>query len=311
MKNNNTQMIRCLLIFFVIIIHSIYESNIIIENYFLIVLRQICNIAVPLFFFISGYYTNIEKYKSKDYILKRLTNLIIPLLFWNLVYFFLYDYSIKTLFIFSSAAHLYFIVVLIQLVLLTPIIYKLKDNKMTYLITPLYLLTYRILLLKYNLDIPLHHYCIFAWIIYYQLGIKMKDNKTTKSYISIFFIGLIIEIIYSFQMYYYFDFNTSLSQMNIINMAVSISIFGFIIKIINSNNKVNSNIISRIGDNSLGIFYIHILVFKLIKYMLNYIIKDTLIIVITSSILTILLCYIIVLISKKIIPEKYLKYIGF
>ena len=140
----------------------------------------------------------------------------------------------------------------------------------------------------------------------------MKDNKTTKSYIHIIYlIGLIIEILYQFQMYYYFDFNTSLSQMNIINMAVSISIFGFIIKIINSNNKVNSNIISRIGDNSLGIFYIHILVFKLIKYMLNYIIKDTLIIVITSSILTLLLCYIIVLISKKIIPEKYLKYIGF
>ena len=60
MKNNNAQMIKGLLVLFVIIIHSICESNIVIENYLLIAIRQLSNIAVPLFFFLSGYYTNLE-----------------------------------------------------------------------------------------------------------------------------------------------------------------------------------------------------------------------------------------------------------
>lgn len=78
-KNEFIQKVRGVLIFMVIIIHAIYESNNTLENYFLIVIRQLCNVAVPTFFFISGY--NIKLGENRSYYVERIKKILIPLLF--------------------------------------------------------------------------------------------------------------------------------------------------------------------------------------------------------------------------------------
>ena len=69
-KNIKTQYLRAFLIFLVILIHSLTNSNNSGERFMIISIRNICNVAVPTFFYLSGYYFNkIKYYKSpKNYI---------------------------------------------------------------------------------------------------------------------------------------------------------------------------------------------------------------------------------------------------
>ena len=79
MKNNYIQTIRGFLILFVIIIHSITTSNNKIENLFFITIRTICNVAVPIFIVLAGYFFNKQKCKEdKKYIHKKISRLLIP-----------------------------------------------------------------------------------------------------------------------------------------------------------------------------------------------------------------------------------------
>ena len=83
------QKIRAILIIMVILIHSITTSESNINNYIIIMLRTACNIAVPCFFFISGYFFNVKKMQENKikYLKEKIFRLLIPLLIWNIIYF--------------------------------------------------------------------------------------------------------------------------------------------------------------------------------------------------------------------------------
>lgn len=179
MKNLYFQKLRAILILLVIFIHANYESAGF-NNYILIFIRTISNIAVPTFFFLSGYFFNKNKYQNggKEYINSKILRLLIPLLIWNALYFAVNykNINICSFITFRTEGHLYFIVVLIQLILLTPHILKYENNKylkwLIIFITPFFLLTHRILNLNFDYTIPLHEFYIFGWLIYYIVGLK-------------------------------------------------------------------------------------------------------------------------------------------
>lgn len=88
---------------------------------------------------------------SFRYITNRGLRLIIPLLIYNVIYGIINYIGcknvievLKNFIMLTTAAHLYYIVALFQLVILTPIIIKLMKNKKSktilYSITPIYLI---------------------------------------------------------------------------------------------------------------------------------------------------------------------------
>ena len=152
MKNRYFQFIRGILIFLVVLIHCMYENEIVKDNYINIVIRWCINFCVAEFIFLSGYFVNKEKVKEnpKKYIVSRFKRLIIPLLMFSFIYTIIgvlkgnwnIKESILRFITFKSEAHLYYVVVLFQLVIITPLILKLLENKkikiLLYAITPIY-----------------------------------------------------------------------------------------------------------------------------------------------------------------------------
>ncbi len=314
MKSNFFQNLRGYLIFLVILIHATHMSNVVYENKILIIYRTLANVAVPVFIFLSGYFYNREKYhkNKKEYLSNKLIRLIKPLLLWNVVYFIINYKNLNLIdfFTFKSGAHLYYILVLIQLIIITPVIIKLKDNKkMLYimlLITPIYLAIYRILWIAFNYVIPYHEFFFFGWSTYYILGIIYRENeakikvKNNKS-LFLFFIILVSAYIYNVFMFSKFGYRISVSQMNNMNLIVSLAFIKLIVGFKNANFFNKRNILTIIGDYSFGIYFVHLIIVKIIEkiILVNQAIKA-----VTVASLVYVISFVIVYVFNKIFRGK-------
>lgn len=102
---------------------------------------------VMLFVYISGYLTSKEKVigKERSFYKKRLTKIVVPYIVWTVIYL-MYDraftikHLIKCLITAGACGPLYFLVDYAQLVLLTPLMFRMLDKKhiriLLYVITP-------------------------------------------------------------------------------------------------------------------------------------------------------------------------------
>lgn len=315
-RNITTQYIRAMLIICVIIIHSLVTYNSQFENIVTVFIRNICNISVPTFLYISGFYFNKIKYKNyqKKYLFKKIERLIIPLLIWNLIYFMLFsNFNIKSLLTFNTAPHLYYLCVLIQLILLTPLFLKYpKLNYIMLLLNMVHLLIYRYMWICLNIQIPFHYYLFTAWSIYYILG--LNNDKLPKSNGLLFILLLLFEFVYNLLVYHNIGLEYALSQINLVNFMVSLAFIIFINSIIKVNVKCKVNkIIKEIGDLSFGIYLSHILVLRVIEKILGLFFEPALIISIIAAILTLIICLltikILVRINRTTINSKFINYV--
>lgn len=315
-KNIKTQYLRAFLIFLVILIHSLTNSNNSGERFMIISIRNICNVAVPTFFYLSGYYFNkIKYYKSpKNYIMGKIKRLIIPLIIWNVIYFVIMShFNLKSLLTFNTAPQLYYICVLLQLILLTPLL--LKSKKLNYIfivINILHLLLYRYLWMIKDINLGLHYYFFSAWVIYYLLG--LNNDKLPKIKKTFFVFLIVLEIIYNFSIISKIGFEYTLSQINLFNLLVSISFIMCINQYI-STYKIAKKFrhIEEIGDLSFGIFLIHMLVLKTIKFIMCIFLKESLLFMLINAILTFIISYLIIKVliylNKKTINSKFINYV--
>jgi len=249
------QYIRAISIIAVILIHS--RNGISFQNtngawnfdYWLI-LRQIINFPVAVFFFLSGFFakTKIAEKDGPFYYIKRGGKLYLPFLIWSAIYVIpklifdlenvqFLDLVIKT-FLGLTAGHLYFILVLLQFTFLTPFLIKSiklkKYNIYLFLITPLYL----ILLYLYTFNTGNHlpyYYMIFpAWFIFYYLGLLMNIKKRNilltkikNIYFAIFFValGLLLSIFEGYmQLKLKFPVGFAASQIKFSSFIYSIAV---------------------------------------------------------------------------------------
>lgn len=327
MKNRYFQFVRGILIFLVIFIHCMYENEISKLNYVNIVIRCCVNFCVAVFIFLSGYFVNKKKIQEdyKKYIVSRFKRLIIPLIIFSFLYTIIgvlkenwnLREAVLRFITFKSEAHLYYIVVLFQLVILTPGIFKLLENKkiktILYTITPIYLIVLGILRIFVNIQIPFYQFLFCGWIIYYILGIEHERIKVKPNYG--FVLGfLLISIIGNIYIYIK---NPSLypyvtSQLNILNMFY---VLGIIPIILEQNSKYTSSKISRIiekiGDNSFGIYFIHLIVLKVLRIFFRAFKFNFIIYYLIMSVIAVFVSYILIKIFKNITKNKFDKFLGF
>lgn len=191
-KNNYFQLIRGICILMVIIIHTLYLTNISTYDYSNIVIRKIVNFTVGVFIFISGYFLNI-KHDTRDLYKKKVKRLLIPLIVWNLIYSIIFNITkheslisiIISLLLSSKGFHLYYLYALLELVIISPLLIKwfnkYKNTKLVFLpllISPISNLIYSILSLNITSNFfKLYKYVFIAWVSYYYLGIIFRNIK--------------------------------------------------------------------------------------------------------------------------------------
>lgn len=145
-------LIRGICIFFVFIGHAIGGWNFITHevmvpvNSFLfnhwIFQRGLINVCVPVFVFISGYMISEKSFGSTlSFYKKRILRFVIPFVIWTTVYslieHFVYGHEVTwvSVLLGTNAVQLYYLIVMLQLTLLTPLFFIAKNKKLVLILS--------------------------------------------------------------------------------------------------------------------------------------------------------------------------------
>ena len=260
-----------------------------------LIFRQFINFPVAIFVFLTAYFTDIKKVEEKPwgYLGKRGKRLLIPFLVWSLFYtaisvvkqgFHIDIIKLGTNIIVGQASTpLYYIVVLIQLVLITPLLIRCLKNKylnlMAFLITPVYLILIYSFSYLAKHQIP-HYEAVFpAWFIFYYTGLYIKikapvirkKQRSIAKAITIVVGALIFSIAECYLMLFLgFPVGFATSQIKVSSFVYSISIVNLIF-VLKDNIKTKESLITKLGNYSYGIFYIHCFYLMIISVVMSYI----------------------------------------
>lgn len=328
------QMVRGICILAVVMIHcpgGNYFSAV--DSKVWIVFRQLINFPVALFFFMAGYFVNIDKV-NEDYfhfLTNRGTRLVIPYIVWSGVYLVIEVIKSRSvplsrivycIFTGDAAIQLYYIVVLLQLTLLTPLIIRIKKGRWLYLITPIYYIICYISNFLTGRNSKIWSVLFPAWIIYYILGMDSRkhvfDNVLNK--FSGWKVGgaLFLSILEAYILNafgYNYEFVTG--QINFSNCLYCCALSFALLKYFQENTTVKmNNVAIKIGNMSYGIFYLHMLVLMIIRKLFSFTIffKSWVIAFLICFFLTVsITCFIIEFLRKiasKYECNNFLRFIG-
>ena len=299
-KNEYWQCIRGLCILAVVMIHAPaavdYElwSG---EFTAWLLIRQIINFPVATFIFLSGFFTNPDKCTLNygDYLKKRFVRLLIPYLLYSFLYStftvlrtvhsgqsidwkgIIYNFIVG-----KSATPLYYILVLLQLCLITPLLIKIirKKNfwsKALWFVTPVYLAA----LYGWNFskgNPPRLYETLFpAWFLFYYLGLHIKLNKdywekvvSKVGKLAFVILAMLLSMGESVLLIFAGCKSTfAVNQIKISSFIFSFCVIMYVCRLQkrHSNNvkSFTGKFLKLFGDNSCGIYYIHYFFVMIIK----------------------------------------------
>lgn len=247
-----------------------------------VILRQVIDFPVAIFIFLAGYFVKIDLIQENKYgyIMKRIGRLVCPYLIWSFGYTTIVLFSnlgkmnlmgfLSKFFLGLSAPQLYFILVLIQLTILTPLLEKIIRTKKwfvaLFLITPIYLvILYSYAIVKGNF-FSFFQAFFPAWFGFYYLALCIRIKGwhfvfQSYSFLKaglIFFSGLLLSVGESLLLQ-----SAGVSDQVVVSQ-VKVSSFLYVIAIItllfSIKDKVQiteSNWLVKIGNISFGIYFVH------------------------------------------------------
>lgn len=294
-----------------------------------IVLRQFINFPVAIFIFLAGYFMTPEKTQGnyKTFLFKRGgIRLLLPYLVWSCIYLLktaIFDgitipHIVYALICGKAATPFYYIVVMIQLTIITPWLVR-HRKKWMYLITPAYL----VIIYAYNLvtgTVPLLYETLFpAWFFFYLLGMDCRSGNIEKwrEKINIYwvFIAVFVSIAEAFilKMVGCADgFVTSQIKFGSFMYAAALALW-----LLKKETEPRRNILSITGDYSYGIFYCHMLILWVVKKAIElaglnniWILNFGLCFILTAA-GSFLFVWVVSSLAHKLRCEKVLSMIGF
>lgn len=327
-KNRYWQAIRGIAIIAVVFIHCSNLSNsdtlFTWEGIYYIFFRNIINFPVAVFFFLSGYFTNIF---VKVDLKKKIKRLLVPYFMWTMLYIFLRvlmgeritAYGIINFFVFGRAAvPLYFIIALFLANLLTPILIKLIHSKARYLIFGIFgiLILLQYLVYYYNIMSLKPYFRYVLFMVFYYLGIILKTIEIKVSVckgILLLITAFILQIIETLLLY-----KLNLSDFVFGQTRLTAFLYAFVIIILCCSLKrieIKSYLgraLSFLGDNSYSIFYIHYGILMLLNQLLTRIRFDfnLPLLQLIQFIVSISVSLLVTMLLRRLLGKKYSYILG-
>lgn len=289
--------------------------------------------CVPVFVMLTGALLLPKTYELNDFLKKRFLRIILPFLFWSLVYI-LFNYYVKLpqnhqmapletvtwgldLLRSGSSPHLWYIYMIIGIYLITPIISKwvqnCKENEILYfLIIWLFaLIMNQPIFERYITDVDFSYFSDFIGylVLGYYLSVKtFRYSKRTIAITSILmvFIGVVVTMMGT---YYLTNIDGKFNQyfygyMTLNTLLVSMGVFVFFK---NGNTSTSSKIIDFISKYSYGIYLVHVLVlFYLSKYGIDFSLMNPIFSIPLVTLLCLLLSTLIIYVVNKLPYGKYI-----
>lgn len=289
-----------------------------------IVARCFINCSVPLFIFISGYMVD-ENYFSSigKFYWKRIPRFAVPYIIWTVVYVlvekFVYNTTITLEGTFCGwyGIQLYYLLVMVQLVILTPIFFKAKNKKAVLIASCVINVINNAIHVVYHYTegtiMPNELMLCTCYIFFYTFGLYLRNTDpdalkkiSLKVSIVLFAIGSAIYIAASFAVVHFK--NSALAGVSFITIASLICAVTSIILVFKirerSTGYVAKNPIAKMlrwfGEYSMDFFVVHWIFENYIKvWFLNNVSTDYMIlsnvIIVTA---TTALCVVYALIAR-------------
>lgn len=344
-KNMQIQAVRGICLLCVCFIHVMPIAGFYSEDS-AVVLRTIVNFCTGIFFFISAYLTNITKVKenTKAYLKKRFVNLYTPFIFYSLLYTVylalrngldlsspvnIVESVIKVL-IGSNSAQLYFVIILLCYTFVSPLLIKIIERRSKFLdfimfaVSPVYLLFsffdqfgINVCFIDNYLPNSIVTLLPFAFFICYYLGLYFNINGFPKHNF-IYLIPLVLVLVEIVNLYEFnsmgFEFNYVAGQRKVTNIIFMTAIMISFDKILILLKKINTKVLERIADYSFGIYFLHLIIIRILFDVLrltglNYTGNIALyfIVVLIATVVTIMICWLAFFVLDKIIKNKFLR----
>lgn len=288
------QVVRGICIICVVAIHAragIGENYSFLERCYYLIVRNIVNFPVPVFFFIAGYfsYSSLTRYEDDlgGYLSNRLIRLGVPYLIWSFVYLLpgVIGGGINLRIIFisfalgKSATPFYYIVVLMYYTMFTPLLYKIVTSRYKsipfFATVLLFLVLYLIQINGMNVWDYVHYTPV--WLPFYFTGLYLRIYKpkirfSLSSILLVIGLSFVLEILENIWLSECLGYtNMAYGMIRIGGYLYAAGICIFIYKVATEsamNVKHGSNRLlhglKKIGDISYGIFYLHCLFIMII-----------------------------------------------
>jgi surface polysaccharide O-acyltransferase-like enzyme len=318
------------------------------QDYVILSYRQLLNFAVPVFLFISGYWSTKKPISSledyKQFLIKRFLRVLIPYLFWSVIYLAYEDIKThsfdieKTLFAIltgKASGHFYFIILIIQLYVLTPLLQYTNRRQfgieLVFLLNMIYLLVQYLMCLHglWNFTDPLgivhipFHVLFLSMVVFYQAGLLMRSHYNEVSIPrimrSVVLPAILISAVISVQealmiLTHYGNWLLAISPLKYSSfLYFACVIWGFLA--LRERFKNWPKLLVTIGEYSFGIFLIHMIILRgiakvLHKVALNWssqLLYQSIVILMTLSI-----CLVLIYLTRRFLPKPlYSKVLGF
>ena len=250
-------------------------------------LRQLIDFAVPMFLAVAGYFAGLKPIASPvDFVRSRFLRILPPYLFWTAVYVLV----LKRGDLFSLTALArdviagtgigigYFVIVLLQMVVLTPIIDRIKSRWLHILI----MITGTILglattyLLQVILDgsslsrFPFYALPFFVWYPFYHLGFvtakwRLAENRAFQSWQAVFLglwlVGLALSASEALVLVAHDLPEFAASQIKASSILASLALFLWVASRSERGLAVKASWLAWLGRNSYFVYLTHLLTF--------------------------------------------------
>lgn len=326
-KDLSFQLLRGIACIAVVLIHASLPYF----NSGIVVWRQLIIFAVPVFIFISGYFSHNSFLRDPNFFVKkRIKKLVIIFFIWNTLHILIFSPSMLTFI--TGYGQLYYIVALMQLIVLTPFFVKSLDNKVLFKLcifsTPVYITLFYVLCIvrRDYISFPLSGVLFPAWLSYYFYGLWVYRNrkrdqfKVGKLSVVILISSLFISITEALFIYYGVLFNSmnqheflAVSSIRIGNMIFSFALINMFFYLKDRVDIKKKNLLTYIGDESMNIYLMHVIfLHKIIPLLIpsaTYA-RYGIIMYILSTIFAITMSIVTARILRRILGKKVSTYLG-
>ena len=315
-RNEVIQWFRAIAIIAVIIAHTCPTGM------WTVIVRPMVNICVPLFLFFSGYLTRIDGRDWRAFYKKRIIRVIIPYLIWTFIYTLESGNIAKLLnniLMASGASHMYYILVYIQFVLLTPLLAVLAKSKYLHLgwfVAPIFIIFYKYIPLMggYRLNGYVNMACwnaCLGWFTFYYLGLTLGNRIIEKRYsLRVLIVLYLISVILQMGESYAWLLTGTSNPGGILKMTglLTGALFSLIVYTVLQQGgfEVKSRFMLLVGEYSFGIYLCHVLFRHLLKLTpfftrVPFIVNSVLVLVLSLA-----LCYF----GNKLLGERISRWLG-
>lgn len=323
-QKERIQVIRAIAIFMVIMTHTV------LWNPYEFYIRPFINPAVAMFVFLSGLLTK-EEIKGKEifsFYKRRFLRVFIPYTLWSIIYVVYqgnYDTALKDYLIGNCCSTFYYIIVYIQLVIITPLAGALIQSKIRwvgFVITPVAIIVeYVLVFLGKNVTYPYNINNFFVWFIFFYLGmfvrIRYKNNKNVSSKgikllcMALLILCIMLEYIEGNFWIIHERMDLATSQVKLSTMCTGIAACilasAFILK---KTEKRPLKLFVLIGDASFGLYLMHQLIMSLWGKLFPGLVLTTNYWFIVEAVVVLAIGFVIIYVLQLILGKRIGKYIG-